>query len=305
MEYARDLSVSCQSPVIGDEGALQLLRACEYDAKQAVDLIRPVPDRLTRAAAVDAQLRMSGRSGTSAGIPPTFTESSNGTRRSTRARITRMSKEKESPVEDFYYEPKEERSKPSRPASESQGPIVIDPVKDAFAINGEICCICRDGGNIICCESDSCGRSFHLDCYGFTQVPSDDWKCRAHFCGTCDEVVELVDVNQVRYDINTPNPPGFPCQFCSRVYCANHLPDISTRENYVSDALCDACAELTTTDKAYFDWHLSSFHRAVYQKSLVPADLAIHGRTVDLFILYNTVIDLGGVDHVGFSFRFR
>ena len=45
----------------------------------------------------------------------------------------------------------------------------------------EICCICRDGGELMVCdggkEMDGCGRSFHCQCVGRPDIPDGDWIC--------------------------------------------------------------------------------------------------------------------------------
>ena len=44
-----------------------------------------------------------------------------------------------------------------------------------------ICGICRDFGELICCEK--CGQGFHLECLGYKSLPNEDpW-----FCNDCKD----------------------------------------------------------------------------------------------------------------------
>lgn len=47
--------------------------------------------------------------------------------------------------------------------------------------NIDSCCICKEGGKLICC--DDCPSSFHSECLGYVsqkQCPRGKWKC--YFC---------------------------------------------------------------------------------------------------------------------------
>lgn len=42
--------------------------------------------------------------------------------------------------------------------------------------NDDLCTICADGGNLLCC--DGCPRAFHKDCISLSAVPSGTWYCK-------------------------------------------------------------------------------------------------------------------------------
>ncbi|XP_065866066.1 uncharacterized protein [Euphorbia lathyris] len=44
--------------------------------------------------------------------------------------------------------------------------------------NDDLCQICRDGGNLICC--DVCPRSYHKECLSLPKIPAGKWYCK--FC---------------------------------------------------------------------------------------------------------------------------
>ncbi|XP_068761413.1 E3 ubiquitin-protein ligase TRIM33-like [Montipora capricornis] len=54
---------------------------------------------------------------------------------------------------------------------------------DETGSNDDWCAVCRNGGELLCC--DTCPRVFHLQCHvpSLTSTPSDNWSC-----GLCQEV---------------------------------------------------------------------------------------------------------------------
>ncbi|PIM99977.1 Histone acetyltransferase [Handroanthus impetiginosus] len=48
--------------------------------------------------------------------------------------------------------------------------------KSSLEENDDLCSICEDGGDLLCCEN--CPRSFHIECVGFSSVPQGTWYCR-------------------------------------------------------------------------------------------------------------------------------
>ncbi|XP_077205382.1 autoimmune regulator isoform X2 [Paroedura picta] len=83
--------------------------------------------------------------------------------------------------------------KPSAKAKESQAPeyngeqkgslqgrcptISFHTVDPALQQNDDECAVCRDGGELICC--DGCPKAFHLACLlpPLTEIPSGTWRC--------------------------------------------------------------------------------------------------------------------------------
>ncbi|KAM4771156.1 autoimmune regulator-like [Rhinophrynus dorsalis] len=62
-------------------------------------------------------------------------------------------------------------------------PSVPCPDLSNHQSNDDECSVCRDGGELICC--DGCPRSFHLSCLmpPLTQIPSGTWRCDACIAG--------------------------------------------------------------------------------------------------------------------------
>lgn len=54
----------------------------------------------------------------------------------------------------------------------------IDDDGKPKAQNRDHCNLCKDGGDLICC--DHCPRSFHLKCLGINEgdLPEGDWYCK-------------------------------------------------------------------------------------------------------------------------------
>ncbi|XP_065070724.1 E3 ubiquitin-protein ligase TRIM33-like isoform X1 [Rhopilema esculentum] len=54
--------------------------------------------------------------------------------------------------------------------------------------NDDYCAVCRNGGELLCC--DTCPRVFHLQCHvpSLTTLPSDSWSCG--MCENVDKVLE-------------------------------------------------------------------------------------------------------------------
>ncbi|KRX09098.1 Zinc finger, FYVE/PHD-type [Pseudocohnilembus persalinus] len=63
--------------------------------------------------------------------------------------------------------------------------------------NEEICFICKEQGNLLCCEN--CFRSYHLSCINMKKVPNGLWECsfcnedERQQCSYCDKICEKQD----------------------------------------------------------------------------------------------------------------
>ncbi|XP_033130350.1 uncharacterized protein LOC103829696 isoform X1 [Brassica rapa] len=57
--------------------------------------------------------------------------------------------------------------------------------------NDDICRICQDGGELLCC--DTCPRSYHIVCAGLSSLPNERWSCK--YCVNMIEREKFVDSN--------------------------------------------------------------------------------------------------------------
>ncbi|GMI88972.1 hypothetical protein like AT2G27980 [Hibiscus trionum] len=57
--------------------------------------------------------------------------------------------------------------------------------------NDDLCSICLDGGNLLCC--DTCPRAFHPECISLPCIPSGTWHCR--YCHNTFEKEKFVQHN--------------------------------------------------------------------------------------------------------------
>ncbi|XP_044481777.1 uncharacterized protein LOC123208372 [Mangifera indica] len=57
--------------------------------------------------------------------------------------------------------------------------------------NDDLCGICMDGGNLLCC--DSCPRAFHKDCVSLPAIPKGAWYCR--YCQNTFQKEKFVEHN--------------------------------------------------------------------------------------------------------------
>ncbi|KAG8371246.1 hypothetical protein BUALT_Bualt13G0067700 [Buddleja alternifolia] len=48
--------------------------------------------------------------------------------------------------------------------------------KSSSEENDDLCSICEDGGDLLCCEN--CPRAFHSECVGVTSIPEGKWYCK-------------------------------------------------------------------------------------------------------------------------------
>jgi hypothetical protein len=261
--------------------ALNVLKNCRYDMQNAIELLRPVAERGNRSAAIEAHFKLQGKSSI---LKPS------GSYEETEKPVRSRQPGTNSVSSSFSEDQKSQKEKQiAAPLSREEC------LKKAFEINPELCYVCKDGGDIVCCDKPGCNRSYHLDCYGMLEIPKNEWYCRAHFCDVCGEKVNALSSIP---SFESPKPSNLPCQFCARVFCEKHKIDMSQRTNSVSEYLCDACSKLTISDKDYFEWHLFSFHRAINPSTDASKDMTAGGHVIDLLTLYQIVDTYGEIENV-------
>jgi hypothetical protein len=82
----------------------------------------------------------------------------------------------------------------------------------AYDSDSEVnCYICKDGGNLLICDRDGCGKVYHLVCVDLPDFPPGRWECPRHHCRekSCD----------------APAHPLYRCVKCPGSYCAAHVPE--------------------------------------------------------------------------------
>ncbi|KAH1130676.1 hypothetical protein J1N35_002054 [Gossypium stocksii] len=57
--------------------------------------------------------------------------------------------------------------------------------------NDDLCSICLDGGNLLCC--DTCPRAFHIECISLPCIPTGTWHCR--YCQNTFQNEKFVEHN--------------------------------------------------------------------------------------------------------------
>ncbi|XP_020239213.1 zinc finger CCCH domain-containing protein 44 [Cajanus cajan] len=94
----------------------------------------------------------------------------------------------------------------------------------------EWCFECKDGGQLVLCDHENCGKVYHPKCVGrdgsyFDTVKS--WVCGRHFCNYCHE------------------PPEFNCLGCQNALCENCFA-VSSEFTVVRgvQSLCIDCLEI-------------------------------------------------------------
>lgn len=163
--------------------------------------------------------------------------------------------------------------------------------EDADNVEGDdYCFVCHDGGNLILCDSEGCHKAYHPSCLNLESVPSGEWECPRHFCAACKTRVSVHN--------------GFMCARCKNSYCEQHVSAKMRAGAVVGGARQHLCegphdpedVRQPKNDRATFMRRLFEFHeKRGTPISRVPQ---MGGRELDLFLLYNSVTSLGGLDEV-------
>jgi hypothetical protein len=136
-------------------------------------------------------------------------------------------------------------------------------LEKALLRDDEVCFLCKDGGDILCCEKPLCKRSYHMVCIDMKEEPQGEWKCRAHTCWEwgCTRGIDR---------------DGFarPCILCAKVWCSEHRQPRQLRRGHIVREVCDDCALLLEGKDVFFEWHLFALHR-VLQPESVSIDLML------------------------------
>uniref|UniRef100_A0A7N1A863 PHD-type domain-containing protein n=1 Tax=Kalanchoe fedtschenkoi TaxID=63787 RepID=A0A7N1A863_KALFE len=107
--------------------------------------------------------------------------------------------------------------------------------------NDDTCCICGDGGDLICC--DGCPSTFHQNCLGIEVLPAGDWHCPQCICIHCG----VIDAIEVRSD--TTKQALQTCSLCEKKYhfsCSEEAK--SCADNSSGSSFCGiGCEELHKT----------------------------------------------------------
>lgn len=167
-------------------------------------------------------------------------------------------------------------------------------LNNIFEIDPEVCCVCRLGGDLICCDFFNCERAYHLECAQMSgPIPEGQWECPSHKCGTC-----MIRLNHFE------EPLDPPCLCCHRSFCVLHGKNLSLRQNKASDLLCDECAEKTLSSVDGFVNHLLAFHRAL-QWQIHWKDLNLNGFRVNILSWYKIVVEYGGIEKIRKARKWR
>nr|XP_045245316.1 autoimmune regulator isoform X7 [Macaca fascicularis] len=115
--------------------------------------------------------------------------------------------------------------------------------------NEDECAVCRDGGELICC--DGCPRAFHLACLSppLREIPSGTWRCSGCLQVTVQETQPRAEEPRPQEPpVETPSPaPGAQCGVCGDgtdvLRCAHwrcHFPAGTSRPG--TGLCCRSCS---------------------------------------------------------------
>uniref|UniRef100_A0A7N9IGB9 Autoimmune regulator n=1 Tax=Macaca fascicularis TaxID=9541 RepID=A0A7N9IGB9_MACFA len=113
---------------------------------------------------------------------------------------------------EFYTPSKFEDPSGGKNKARSGGglkPLVRAKGAQGAAPNEDECAVCRDGGELICC--DGCPRAFHLACLSppLREIPSGTWRCSGCLQVTVQETQPRAEEPRPQEPpMETPLPPG-------------------------------------------------------------------------------------------------
>lgn len=93
----------------------------------------------------------------------------------------------------------------------------------------DVCFICKNGGDLICCDFPDCSKVYHLHCLNLSKIPEGKWYCACHFCCECKKR-------------DTQKPAVHHCATCPNAYCEEHLPAAEeSRQIKKGQLICPHC----------------------------------------------------------------
>ncbi|KAJ9550620.1 hypothetical protein OSB04_014665 [Centaurea solstitialis] len=120
--------------------------------------------------------------------------------------------------------------------SERKGFHAVDV--DGDDPNDDTCCLCGDGGDLICC--DGCPSTFHLSCLDMQMLPQGDWHCPNCACKYCE-----VDCTKAS---GKTESSLLTCRLCEKKYhksCSPEMDDKPVDSDDVNFSFCGRkCREL-------------------------------------------------------------
>uniref|UniRef100_A0A452QJI2 Autoimmune regulator n=1 Tax=Ursus americanus TaxID=9643 RepID=A0A452QJI2_URSAM len=96
-----------------------------------------------------------------------------------------------------------------------QAPPALPSEPQLHQKNEDECAVCRDGGELICC--DGCPRAFHLACLSppLHEIPSGTWRCSSCLQGRAQRDLPRAEEPQPQEPpAETPGPAGARCGVC-------------------------------------------------------------------------------------------
>ncbi|SPQ97703.1 unnamed protein product (mitochondrion) [Plasmodiophora brassicae] len=146
--------------------------------------------------------------------------------------------------------------------------------------NEEFCLVCKRGGTVIICDEDSCSQLYHPSCIGLANVPQGRWNCPRHQCVFCD----------------SHRSPILQCSTCWISYCARHAPFGNDIGDLGMAFRCIRCDPNHAESRRWFSDELKA--TLPPDSQTVKRDGKVLGKPVDLWVLYHSVIVMGGFENV-------